>query len=358
MRGRCRQAKKQNLTKKQRNNLKGKITRSREQSYNSIEYCQTPNCNSNKFQKCHLLPEASQLKSIEEKGEVCWINPKPATLMFKDIRTTWRQNNIASVLTFKGFCNQCDNNIFDLIDKPLNLIPEEMPLLAYRAFSYHYWIERFEADSSKKIYQLLGKRLSDIPPIRIDDLRVAKSREEEIQYEIQSDNYIRDSLLSEIEGNESNLKSHIFILKNKSDFLYSCATPLTLDILMNSVEINWETSWEPPKIFIHLLNYQNTSALILTWNEKFDQFAQRSIGIIKALNPVELKVVLLSNFSFNNMGLAVKPSFLKSIPIELDKRIRKEVENYSKIQKLRNNYNKKILEFDIGEMEIINEIII
>lgn len=344
------------MTKKERNILKGKLSRSREISYNSVEYCQTPNCNSLEFQKCHLIPESSQLKSLEENGKVSWINPKPATMIFKSFEIKWRQNDIASVLTFKGFCNQCDNNIFEPIDKPLNLTVEEMPLLAYRAFSYHFWIERFEADSAERFYKHLGKSLKNIPPVRIKDGRIAKSREEEIKYEIQSDNFIRDNLLAEIAKSESNFNSQIFILKEKSDFLYSCAVPLTLDIFMNSVQMDWSTSWEPPKLYFHLLNYQNTSAIVLTWDKKYEKFSQNLIGLIKALNPTELKVVLFSYFSFNNMGLVVKTSFLNSIPIELNKKIRKEIENYYKTHKLSKNYNQKILQFNIGDMEIVQEI--
>jgi len=344
------------LTKKEKNILKGKLVRSRERSYNSIEYCQTPNCSSKEFQKCHLIPEANQLKSIEENGKVSWINPKPASMIFKNFEIKWRREDIASILTFKGFCNPCDNNIFKLIDQPLNLIKKEMPLLAYRAFSYHYWIGRFEADSAERCYKILGENLNNVPPARIDDPRVAKSRAEEIQYEIQSDYLIRDSLIEEIKGNQSKLKSEIFILKEKSDFLYSCAVPLTLDIFMNPVEINWSTCWEPPKLFFHLLNYQNTSALILTWDEKFEKFVRNFIGMIKVLDPIELKVILFSYFSFNNMGLAVRTSFLESIPFDLKKKIRNEIKSYNKVHKIKRWYNKKIMEFDIGEMEISDEL--
>lgn len=56
------------------------------------------------------------------------------------------------------------------------------------------------------------------------------------------------------------------------------------------------------------------------------------------------------------MGLVVRTSFLNSLPIALNKKIRNEVQNYySKARKLRPGYNKKIIQSNIGEMEIIDE---
>lgn len=344
------------MTTKEKNRRLGIITKIKAKNFNNYKFCTTPNCINTTFANCHLIPSANQLSHIEEDFKVSWINPKPADIFFKGMKIDWRKTEIARVLTFYGFCANCDNNIFKQIDRPIKLDPEEMPLLAYRAYSYLYWYERFEGVTIKDICDEFNISLEDIPSIRQKDPRVAKNRKEEIEYEEQSNQFILATLRDMIAGKNSDLRSHILVLDKKSELLFSCATPLTIGPYMNIVKIDWSTSTEPPKLYVHLLNSQNNGCLIFSWEKKFDEFAIPLIKTFKAIPSNELGMTFLAYAAFNNMGLAIKTSLLESIPIDIRLRITKEVEKRHKTGVISNGFYKKINSYNMDDWNIIDEV--
>lgn len=324
--------------------------------FNSLKFCTTPECSSRTFQNCHLIPESNQLKYIEEELKAKWINPFPADIIFNDFKIDWRSTEIAHVLTFKGFCNDCDSSIFKEIDKHLELNEENMALLAYRAYGYLYWYDRFEAEVVTQLFAEMGKPLEEMPTVRQKDPRVAKNRKEEIEYEEQSNQVILQSIRDEIQGVKKEFKTQAFILVAKTNILFSCACPLTLDPYLNSVKIDWSTSKEPPKIYVHLLNTVKNGCFIFTWDKKYDEFAIPFVENFKSIPAAEKGMTFLAYASSNNMGLAVKPSTINSIPIEIRNRINKEVKRMSTIGKVSNGFFKKVNEYSLGNYEIIDEL--
>lgn len=159
-------ANKSNLSKSRQKKLHGELSMLRARAYHQTKFCLTKDCANTTISNCHVIAEASQLRKISVNNRVSWINPKPANVYFDSQPFfQWRTEGISNVLTFKGFCSECDNRLFINIDKPLTITNSELILLAYRAFAYRIWIHRFEALSNKMGAGHLGNELKDLPPV-------------------------------------------------------------------------------------------------------------------------------------------------------------------------------------------------
>jgi len=148
-----------------------------QKAFSETKFCITPNCEESKFQWCHVIPGASQLSQIAESGKVCWI-PMRERDRWRLHAFFWSEAPIASTLVFRGFCNKCDNRIFQKIDTSLSLDQETIFLLAYRAFSYYNW--RFEVDfnsvkNRKRIMKEMQAKNPDIPKLKENFGRVHQS---------------------------------------------------------------------------------------------------------------------------------------------------------------------------------------
>lgn len=95
--------------------------------------CMCPSCNGQTIKNSHVLQEARILKPFAPKGHMYLMQPQ--NLHAENRGVKFKREGINKVLSFQGFCSTHDNDLFELIEKPLYVdwsATETQYLLAYK----------------------------------------------------------------------------------------------------------------------------------------------------------------------------------------------------------------------------------
>ena len=284
------------------------------------------------FQKCHTIPRAAQLSAIATDHKAIWIPMRPAETWSK--KPFFSIESIKNILTFKGFCNSCDSKLFKPIDKPLSRLDVERAfLLAYRAFCYKTWRNEVDANS-EELY--LGKLLDtevknlDVKQenVKASLLKARKSRLEQKAINVQIANLFQIGIKNKFFGR---LKTHVFTLNSELPFRYSCATPMTRNILWKLQPMNWADCILTPIAFLSFLQIGGKDSLVVSWFDYVpEKFSNEYLEVIRDVsNNGDLSDVLVQFASINNFGFSANPDWVASWNSEMRIKIGSSIHQYA-----------------------------
>ena len=293
--------------------LKKLMDKATRQAYNETSYCLTLDCENTEISSCHLISKSNQLNLIAENNQLLWINLTPGQILFSSKQSLWKRASTSQILTFKGFCSFCDNSLFQEIDKPLILNRNVIHLLNYRAFSYFNWWTNVDITRDKKFADYTNDDLSYLDPISIPKSNRIRNRRDEHEYFELTHRVIAESLRDLVDGKSGpTFNSTAIVLTDRIDYVYSGALPLTTGWLGNSMGLDWRTSVEVPRWYVHLLNYENTSILIFSWDDKFSKLVLPRIEIFKEFDASERGRVFFQYVFMHSRSLACNSSVVES----------------------------------------------
>lgn len=281
------------------------------QATKETQFCATPGCSESKFQNCHAIAEASQIRGIAERGKVCWI-PMQEGSRWKP-KPFYEEVGVSKVLIFRGFCNRCDNEVFQKIDKPLVLDPEIYALLAYRASCFANW----RAKVDLRALELLPEKLKAIaegddamPQVREDIDQGSDPEFQGFAANEASLGALTAYLKSSADGAFDNLETAVFDFGRQLPVRFSVSASFTLGLRQESVRITARDCVPRPAVFLHLLEEGGTTKLILSWPSYVPaRFPQAWIDQLEGWSASgHLADVLWRYMFINNFGLAFKPS--------------------------------------------------
>lgn len=269
-----------------------------------------------KFQACHTIPRAAQLKAIsDDKKEAIWIPMRPAEMWSK--KPLWSRESIKRILTFRGFCNSCDNKLFGPIDGAFEEVDlNKAYLLAYRAFCYKAW--RNEVDANGLMLGLTyakEKAIADgvFEQAKFDEelQNVVRDQLRQKMTNIQMANIFQNGLEHQFYGR---LKTRVFELDAKLDFRYSCAAPMTLDFLNRSLPINWGDCILDPIAFVSFLEVGGAPSLIVSWFDYIpNSISDKYVDVIcEICDSEDFADVMVRYAVINNCGFAAHPNWVES----------------------------------------------
>jgi len=310
-----------------------------QKAYHQTAFCLTKTCpNSNYFTEykdassslvdkierrqftfAHTIANKSQLADITEDQKLAWIPLRPAE--------TWSTKPIYSfdtpsrVLAFRGFCRKCDNDLFLSIDRPLKKItPQVAFMLAYRSFAYKCWVDEAELNAERLLKTGQHEPLSEFAIDLGINYRTPERSEIYKKYQRKLSNLAIANIFQDGINNQQyqRLSTAIFEIDSALEYRFSCATGLTLDVTGQSIKMKWSDCLYEPLIFVHMLKVGSVSNLIVSWLDYIpDKFAERYLVAIQELNEKgDLPDTFIRYAIINNRGLAMRPSWLSSLPDE------------------------------------------
>ena len=258
-----------------------------------------------RFQECHTIPRAAQLQAIaNSNNEAIWVPMRPAEHL--TTRPLWSFQSIKRILTFWGFCNSCDNKMFELIDKPLDQVDIERAfLLAYRAFCYKAWRDEVDANSQHLLIEKVKKELDNNASDLIEQQRnyFDSNRLFIKRTNIQIANMFQVGIQNQFFGR---LRTVVFSLDKTVPYRYSCAAFMTLDILNRRLPIDWGNCILDPLVFLSVLRTGGHDSLIVSWFDYIpDEISDQFVNSIREVERTgDLADVLVQYANINNHGFA------------------------------------------------------
>jgi len=302
------------------------------------------------FQKCHTIPRAAQLNAIATDQKAIWIPMRPAETWTK--KSFFSIESIKNILTFKGFCNSCDSKLFKLIDKPLSTLDIESAfLIAYRAFCYKAWRNEVDANAEElyleKLLYTEAKNLKvNQENVKADILKARKNRLEQKTINVQIANLFQIGIKNNFFGR---LKTQIFTLNSELPFRYSCATPMTRNILLQLQPMNWADCILTPIAFLSFLQIGGQDSLVVSWFDYVpEKFSNEYLDVIRDISDNgDLSDVLVQFAAINNCGFAANPAWVTSWNREMIIKIGTSISQYAYL-------NEKVTELQIGKKWLDN----
>lgn len=310
-------------------------------SFNTTAYCLTNSCVNSTYFDCHkngsgsmvnkkerrsfasghTIPSKAQLSEIAENNKIAWIPMKPAETY--TTKPYISKDSISRILVSRGFCRKCDNDIFIEIDKSIvQITPKIALLLAYRCFAYKCWHDEVEANKNRllaKTYQNWDQIKEETSlELREDALQKKEKQLEENIRKKKQNLFIANIFQDAIENKRFfRLKSVIFELERLLPYRFSGCMPLTLDFLNRSIEIDWGDCIAMPYVFIHILNVNQTSQIIISWLDYTpDDYAQTYIQSIRDIDSKDFNDAVVRYICLHNLGFAAKPSWTDKLTPE------------------------------------------
>lgn len=291
-----------------------------QKAFSSTQFCASPGCIENKFQWCHVIPEAAQLNRISKDGKVSWLPMRE-----KDrwtLHMFWEETPTARALVFKGFCNKCDNDLFGKIDSELEITKETSILLAYRSACYFNWRYAVDLNSAILRKDTIKEMIEKNPGLPKLKETFESSNQKRVDHLTERRDEIEKmmiSIRSEIDKQNFNfIQTRIYDFGENLPIRYSLAGTFVTSLLNESIFVSQIEHHEMPMLFLHILHEGNSTKLIFSWlstvpkryPEKWlSQFEEYS-------NSGHLADVLLKFMFISNHGLVFWPSFSKSFTHE------------------------------------------
>lgn len=281
-------------------------------AFNDIKFCASPNCPNTHYSWCHAIPSSAQLSQVSKNGEVCWLPMREEDRF--TLRSWWSQDPISKTLVFRGFCNSCDSSLFEKIDRSLKLEDETYLLLAYRAACYSYWraevdLRTIELTPSEVKKMVEGD--ASLPPLRANFEKSYAIPTNEAKRHRNESRKLMDSLRDKIDSSSLDfLTTHVFDFGRKLPYRYSVAASFTTSLRHEHVEISQEQCPPTPSVYLHLLNVDSTTKLIVSWpNYVPDKFSDAWLTqLMQYSESGHLADVLLRYMFIFNHGLVFNPS--------------------------------------------------
>lgn len=291
-----------------------------QKAFSQTKFCASPNCSNNNFQWCHVISESNQLKQISESNKVSWIQMREKDRF--TLHRYWTDTPIANALVFRGFCNNCDNNLFIKIDSKLKINKETALLLSYRAISYMNWRNEVDLTSISLEKEIVLEMLSKNPELpTLNDEFESNHRQRIIGATVTRDNVanLMNSIRDAVENkNFDFIKTKVFDFKEDLPIRYSVSGSMANSLLYEHVPISQIEHPQTPMYFFHILNEEKTTKLIFSWLSTIPtHFAMNWINKLECFSKSGHLSDILMRFAFiNNHGLAFKPSLYKEFGIE------------------------------------------
>lgn len=295
-----------------------------QRAFSTTQFCASPNCNEDKIQWCHVIPESAQLNQIAENGNVNWLPMRE-----KDrwtLNTFWEESPTSKALVFKGFCNKCDNDLFIKIDSKLTISKETLLLLAYRSTCYFNW--RYAVDLNSVIFRKdsikgMIEKNPELPKLKKSFDHSHKKEVDEITERRKEVEKIMHSIRHGLDNqNFDIIKSRIFDFGKELPIRYSLAGTFVTSLLNEKVAVSQIEHPDMPMLFFHILSEGNTTKLIFSWLSSVpERFPNKWIKQLEQFSKSGHLADVLMRFMFiSNHGLTFSPS--------LDKEFGHEATNY------------------------------
>lgn len=286
-------------------------------AFGGTKFCVSPNCTDRNFSWCHVIPSSAQLSKISQNGEVCWIPMREEDRY--TLRSWWSQDPISKTLVFRGFCNACDSSLFEKIDQSLQLDDETYLLLAYRAACYSHWRAEVDLRSIELAPSEIRKMVegdTSLPPLRTDFEKAYATPTREAKRHRDESSKRMDSLRDNIDAsNYDCLTTEVFDFGRRLPYRYSVAASFTTSLRHEHIYVSQEECPPTPSVYLHLLNVESTTKLILSWpNYVPDKFPNTWLTqLMQFSESGHLADVLLRYMFIFNHGLVFDPSVVPKL---------------------------------------------
>jgi len=286
-----------------------------QKAFSSTQFCATKGCPETDFQWCHVIPEAAQLNQIAEDGKVSWLPMRERDRW--TLHMFWEETPKARALVFKGFCNKCDNDLFEKIDSNLSITKETNLLLAYRAACYFNW--RYEVDLNSVVFKKdsileMKRKNPDLPDLKDtfeasheNQVKHLSARRDEVKKMMHS---VREAIYNK---NYDFITSRVFDFDEELPIRYSLAGTFVTSLLNEKIFVSQIDHPEMPMLFLHVLSDETSTKLIFSWFSSVpDQYPLEWLDQFETFSHSgHLADVLLRFMFISNHGLVFRPSFNK-----------------------------------------------
>lgn len=283
-------------------------------------------CNNNIIIRSHTISKARSLTHIAEKNHVLVRQVNLFANSEKELLNI-NQLSINDALTFKGFCNKHDRNLFQSLDKSEFIAtPEQLFMQAYRCVCREVYFKACQVKVSLNAEQIA--ELQELP----SDNNYKLSQEMELFEQAKLKGL--DDILKCKEKFESLLKHSEFI-RIRSYVIYvdtfpvfACAGSFMPECLSNGEELQDYSDFDSnlQSLFFSVIPVESGMFFILSF---FDDEAKTPIRFIEdliATNNLSHRLIWLSTTHIEN--LAFKPSWWNGLRDDTRSEINKAV-NYN-----------------------------
>ena len=254
--------------------------------------CLNPQCNSNNPIGSHSISRTF-LRAIEEGGHVYIYNKYIEKPQIHVLEPSSRASK------FKGFCRDCDNDLFEPFEKQsLQLTQEHLFLLSFRSITKEYQTKRSAIDYYEQDWPVEFRNLPDIR-LHIDL--------EKLRYSHMKNLY--ESACTALESRNFGLLSHqAFIFGGPPIFL--AASIMMTDQLPSNRRVQIE-NWQP--FTVNWVPFQENLTCIIGYPKSTSQKPRKFCQAFERLKREHTCLAQLLMTLDNIENIVFKPSFLNTL---------------------------------------------
>ncbi len=309
------------MRNKQRSNIDW-IAQERTKIRSNLKFCLNPNCTNqtSKIAWCHTISQSKQL-SVYVGGK-CLVYQPHSGHLYKGKPNDFTRVRVSSALTFRGYCEKCDQTLFTDADQASGATDEFARQQGLRAISYRTWDTRFEYQVDLARANRAGRLSTTIPTVISNHPYFGSNRVSEQRYTELSFERARLAF-----STNARLTHHFFELDADPGFRASGALPLTVNLAGGSIKIDWSDIQRLPLIVVSVLSVGGVPTLVVSYEKLLKRFGEKWVSIAREISDKGyLNNCLHWYFILNNIG-ATFPLGLFRGSKEREYRVAKAIEN-------------------------------
>jgi len=287
------------------------------QKIKAQKFCCYPNCNTGaSVIDAHLLKKQGTLSPISDNGSVYWTRISQEEVLKSNGKPRPFLCPISKVSTFKGFCSEHDNQIFELIDQnDFVLDPQHLFLYMYRVISSGIWWsvarlarEAAMAGGEKKLARRRAKNINFVA-----------NQLELMQIEVHRGVMYKKKLDLIKENNEfSRIRGVSFEIIGDVGYAASVDVAPTCDWNGNPMSISMINHPAIPSVSITVHPNQSGKGgqVSFSWLDTTEEYIHPFVHSFCALSPKSKGKKLMQYFFHNYGSTAISPKFWDSLNVE------------------------------------------
>lgn len=273
--------------------------------------------------RSHTISKSQSLVLIAENDHVLVRNVNLFGKSSKNVLEV-KRTSINDALTFKGFCNQHDNDLFKSLDEaPFIASPEQIFMQAYRCACREYYFKACQVEGfldSDQIAELQG-----LPKDNKYELSFEVELAKTAMYQGLADTVACKEKFENLLIHKDYRRLQSFIIHSKSPPILACAGSFFPDYLSDGSFLQDFTDFNSnmQSLFLSVIPDQTGTFVLLSF---FDDEAVAPIRFIEDLITSNLTQRILWMCMTRIENLAMRPSWWDNLPIETKNQINTAVD--------------------------------
>ena len=273
--------------------------------------------------KSHTVSKSQSLILITENDHVL---VRQANLFERAANNVlvMKKTSINDALTFKGFCNQHDNDLFKCLDRsPFMATAEQIFMQAYRCASREYYFKACQVAASLDATQIA--EMQGLPKDNKYELSPEFELAKTSMHQGLTDAYACKERFEDLIVHKNYRRLQSYVIHSSSSPVLACAGSFFPDFLSNGELLQDFTDFgsNPQSLFVSVIPDHSGMFIVLSFFDDEAKAPTRFIEDLIETNQLTQRIIWMCMTRIEN--LAVKPSWWTELHNEAHKKINEAV---------------------------------